>query len=154
MTVDDKFSLFGAGGLFSDGFFLGQLGVFALTLLLFAGAVALCVMAMRAAATARQAHSAALDLHASVERQASQMQLLSADVERVARDMAARQDEMTAHYRAASPRTEETLQSETAVPAANKPVRRAFANAGVDLESDEPEVKRPTGLLRGLLRRR
>jgi hypothetical protein len=149
MAGEDTFSLFGAGGLFSNGVFLGQLGLFALTLLLFAGSLALCLMAMRAASSARQAHGAAIDLHASVERQASQMQLLGSDVERIAQDLTARQDEMAAKFSA--PAADEAPHAGAAFESSSEPVRRSFDNQTSDVD-DEPE--KPSSLFRGLLRRR
>ncbi len=151
MTVEDNFSLFGAGGLFTDGFFLGQLGVLALALLLFAGSLALCLMALRAASSARQAHGATLDLHASIERQSSQMQLLGADVERIAQDMAARQQEMTAQHHAVPQADQHAPQTGAESESNKEPVRRAFDRAEAEPEA---ESAIPKSLLRGLLRRR
>ncbi|GJL91398.1 hypothetical protein [Hyphococcus sp.] len=151
MAGEDTFSLFGAGGLFSNGLFVGQLGLFALTLLLFAGALALCLMAMRAASSARQAHGAAIDLHASVERQASQMQLLGSDVERIAQDLSARHDEIAASMRAPAQSADQAPRTGAVFQSSNEPVRRSFENQNAELE-DEPE--KPSSLFRGLLRRR
>ena len=149
MAGEDTFSLFGAAGLFSDGMFLGQLGLFALTLLLFAGSLALCLMAMRAASSARQAHGAAIDLHASIERQTSQMQLLGSDIEKIAQDLTARQNEMAARFTA--PAAGQAPQTGAAFESPSEPVRRSFDNQSDEVES---ESKKPSSLFRGLLRRR
>ncbi len=149
MTAEQNFTLFGAGGLFSDGVFLSQLGLFGLTLILFAGSLALCLMAMRAASSARHAHGAAADLHASVERQSSQMQLLGSDLEKLAQDLSARQEDLTAQLSA--PGSARTSQTDASFESSNEPVRRSFDNQ--TNEADE-EPEKPSSLFRGLLRRR
>lgn len=152
MTVEDKTSLFGAGGIFSDGLFLSQLGLLAVTLLVFAGILALCLMAMRAAASARAAHGAALELHAEIERQTARVELIGGDVERIAQDMAARHEEISAQYQAPQSAPAQ-VETEGDYSSSNEPVRRAFAQRDAEVEA-EGEPKKPGALFRGLLRRR
>ena len=141
MTVEDKFTLFGADGLFSNGIFLAQFWLFVLTLLVLAGAFVVCMRALRAAATARAVQGEAHAMYESMERQAQTMQMIGDDVQRMSHEIAARHEDLTTAP--AAPVATERSHDD----ANGEPVRSEFADG-------EPEEKKPGALFRGLLRRR
>ena len=82
MNFEQVLASFGLGGLVADAFFVTQIGVLALTGILFAASLALCIMAMRAAFTAKRARNEAQMTVASMQDMAVEMRQLTAQVER------------------------------------------------------------------------
>lgn len=157
MTVEDNFSTFGAGGLLSNEFFIAQVGLFAVTVLLFAGAVALCMMAMRTAGSARRTQEEARALFASLESQTAGLSALSDKMERASADFAERHEAFTAQME-----NQMRLQETAPEPPKERqegPVVRKFDHvedhASLQAEDEAEEAdERPSALLRGLFRRR
>ncbi|MEO1137082.1 MAG: hypothetical protein AAFW68_10830 [Pseudomonadota bacterium] len=160
MTVEDNLSLFGSNGFFSNEFLIGQLGLFTITILLFVSSIALCVMAMRSAASARRMQNEASDLFAAQERQVAELRAMSADVERASADIAERHEAFTAQLAERMPVRELSGETVAASPEPSKgPVVRRFDNAEEpevqgDAELDEEPHRKPSAFLSGIFRRR
>ena len=90
MTVEDNVSFFGWASLFTDGLMAAQLGLFMVSLLVFAASLALCVMAMRAAASIRRSNLEARNIPAFAERHAQEMRDLGERIELARGDVADR----------------------------------------------------------------
>ena len=84
MNVEEVLASFGLGGLVADEFFFTQIGVLTLTGILFAMSLALCIMAMRAAFSAKRAQNEAQMSVSSMQDMAVEMRQLTAQVERAA----------------------------------------------------------------------
>ena len=84
MNVEEVLASFGLGGLVADEFFFTQIGILTLTGILFAGSLALCIMAMRAAFSAKRARNEAQLSVDSMQDLAVEMRQLTAQVERAA----------------------------------------------------------------------
>jgi len=136
MNFEQVLASSGLGGLVADEFFVTQIGVLTLTGILFAASLALCIMAVRAASTAKRARNDAQMTVASMQDMADEMRQLTAQVER-------------ASY--AQNRAE---QDDDASEAGNE----------ISLDADDKEIDppaegkskktRPSALLRGFLSRR
>lgn len=136
MNVEQVLASFGLGDLVADQFFFTQIGVLTLTGILFAASLALCIMAMRAAFTAKRARNEAQMTVASMQDMADEMRQLTAQVERASyAQTRADQEDDTSENNAEV--TLDAGENETDPPAADKTSKR-----------------RPSALLRGLLSRR
>lgn len=159
MTVEDNLSLFGSNGFFSNEFLMGQLGLFAMTILLFVASIALCVMAMRSAASARRTQAEMSDLFAAQERQVAEMRALGADVEQASADITERHEAFTAQLTERMPAALSAEAPAAVSEPSERPVVRKFDNADEpDVQSqagldDEPHRK-PSAFLSGIFRRR
>ncbi len=168
MAVEDTFAAIGASGLFSGGFSLFELAIFAGMAFFFACSLALAIMSARAANSARRARGEAQGVLASIESQTAELRALAGDLERTASDLAGRQTEIQ-EFQAS---TQKSLSDEaTPAPVAGSgsgPIERRYdplppkeeGREAADRQSlGETEEPRPAGgaksaLLRGLLRRR
>ncbi len=162
MAVSDFFTALGAGELFSGGFTLLELVLAAVLTFLFAGTLALSVLAARSAGAARQAREEAREALVAVSGQAADFRVLAADLERMAGDLAASQAELREMQAAApAPRQDYAaegsaapLQAPEAPEAAAEdaaPVRAEMAEAPDDEETGRGGK---AGVFRKLLRRR
>lgn len=91
MAVDDNVGLYELGAFFSDGLMAAQLGLFMVSLLVFAASLALCLMATRAASQIRRSNVEARDIAAFVERQSHDLREMGEEVERARQDVLERQ---------------------------------------------------------------
>lgn len=82
MNFEQVIASFGLGGLVADEFFVTQIGVLTLTAILFAASLALCIMAARAASTAKRVRDDVQSSAASMQDMAVEMRQLTAQVER------------------------------------------------------------------------
>lgn len=155
MTVEDNLSLFGANGFFSNEFLMGQLGLFAVTILLFVASIALCIMAMRSAAAARRTQNEMSSLFAAQERQVAEMRALGADVERASADITERHEAFTAQL-ADQMKAAENFSEPAEQPTG--PVSRNFDQVEEaprpSQEDDAAPAQKPSALLSGIFRRR
>ncbi len=136
MSLEQVLASSGLGWLVADEFFITQIGVLTLSGIFFVASLALCIMAMRAASTAKRARNEAQMTVASMQDMADEMRQLTAQVERAnyAQSHADHDDDATATGDKTSLDTDE----KEIDPAAEGNARKA----------------RPSALLRGFLSRR
>lgn len=141
MSLDQVLASTGFGWLVADEFFVTQIGVLTLTGILFAASLALCIMAMRAAFTAKRARNEAQLTVASMQDMAVEMRQLTAQVERAsyAQTHVEQDDEASeAGDKAGDDASLGANETETGPPA----------------DEGKTNKKRPSALLRGFLSRR
>ncbi|PQA85395.1 hypothetical protein [Hyphococcus luteus] len=168
MAVADFFTALGAGDLFSGGFTLLELTLAAILTFLFAGSLALSVLAARSAAAARQARGEAREALAAVREQAAEFRALAGDLERTASDLAASQAELKDLQAAAAARqdysaeaaaeTPEEASQDTGSASGPAPIERRFdplpPRERAETADEGPSQGGKSALFRGLLRRR
>ena len=142
MTVEQVVANLGLGGIVADQAVITQVGLLAGAGILFVAALALCIIAMRAASSAKQSRLEVQELSASMTEMAGEMRHLTAQVERAA--YAQQQAEEQAEKEA-----EAHLENEDAADG------QSF-DAEDQIEPEEEDEKRsgPSALLRGFLSRR
>ena len=143
MTVEQVVANLGLGGIVADQAFITQVGLLAGAGILFIAALALCVIAMRAASSAKQSRLEVQELSASMTEMAGEMRHLTAQVERAA-------------YAQQQAEEQAEKQAEASAEGEDAPASQTFdADEQVDAE-EESEEKRagPSSLLRGFLSRR
>jgi hypothetical protein len=146
MNGEQILASFGLGDLVVDEFFFTQIGVLALTGLFFLGALALCIMAMRAASSAKKSKNSAREFASSMQDIAAEMRQLTAQMER-------------ASYKGSSDNhttTRDKQDSEAEVEILHDEDGQRNADTASDkaLSKAKRAAIEPSALLRGFLRRR
>ena len=139
MDMDQVLASFGLGELVADEFFVTQVGVLTVTGVLFVASLSLCIMAMRAAASAKRARDDVEMTAAGMQDIAGEMRQLTAQVER-------------ASY------AQNQVDAEAADTDKTDVDEASLQNAGVEdvtPDADDDARKKPaSALFRGLMRRR
>jgi len=139
MGLEGVISALGLGGLIADQAFLAQVGLMAVSSILFLSSIIVCAMAFRAAGAARSARREALDLAVEVRH-------LTAQVEKAA------------HRGGAPSRGDETAEAAVALSASGEGESSGKTGAAETeirtLEEAKNAATVPSALLRRMVRRR
>lgn len=140
MGLEGVISALGLGGLIADQAFLAQIGLMAVSSVLFLSSIIVCAMAFRAAGAARSARREALDLAVEVRH-------LTAQVEKAARRGAA-------PSRSEEPAAEAGVELSASGEGEPAGKTEAAETEARTLEEAKNAATVPSALLRRLVRRR
>ena len=139
MNSEQVLASLGLVGQVADEMFVTQIGVLALTGLLFVASMALCIMAARAASSAKRTRDDVQGVAASMQDMKDEMRQLTAQIER-------------ASYTSNRTETEDGVSD---APATSGETRLAADEENIDPPSESDGANRaPSALFRGFLRRR